>query len=189
MTQIATHELAALLGLSERSVRDLARRQILIREGRGFDRDASVKSYCAHLRAAATGRPSTATVAVERARLLRLQADRVEREAEREAGQWVRHDDVEIAQTRFVLELRTALLALPSRLAGRCGLTRQAALLADDEVRDILNELADNAHAIAVTVGDALTEARKQRRSKNDANIRGARARHHPTAPGRAAAT
>jgi phage terminase Nu1 subunit (DNA packaging protein) len=119
MTQISTHELAALLGLSERSVRDLARRQILIREGRGFDRDASVKSYCGHLHAAATGKRGPGSVSAateERTRLARLQGDALELKNKLASGELVYEADVESSTEELVIKTRTAVLQQPDRI-------------------------------------------------------------------------
>ena len=50
MSTIATvTELADLFGVDRRTVSGLAKRGIILRSGRGFDRDDSVRRYCAHL--------------------------------------------------------------------------------------------------------------------------------------------
>ena len=43
-------ELADLIGVSPRSITDLAKRGIVVRAKRGFDEHKSVRGYCDHLR-------------------------------------------------------------------------------------------------------------------------------------------
>jgi phage terminase Nu1 subunit (DNA packaging protein) len=65
-------QLASLTGLSSKSVSTLARRGIMIRGARGkFKLEASLRSYCGHLReaVAAQGRPTSSEAGKERARL------------------------------------------------------------------------------------------------------------------------
>jgi phage terminase Nu1 subunit (DNA packaging protein) len=72
--------LADLIGVSPRSITDLARRGIVVRaeQGKGFDLQRSVRGHADHLRKLATGRGGEGAIAsatAERARLLRAQAD------------------------------------------------------------------------------------------------------------------
>src|SRR5271157_5512841 len=71
-------ELAALFGVTRRTISDLARRGVIARRGRGFDRDDSVRRYIAHLREIKAGRGQAAggVAAVSaRARLAAAQAE------------------------------------------------------------------------------------------------------------------
>jgi phage terminase Nu1 subunit (DNA packaging protein) len=67
--------LADLIGVSPRSITDLAKRGIVVRADRGFDRHKSVRGYCDHLRKLATGRGGEAGIATATAdRLVRAVA-------------------------------------------------------------------------------------------------------------------
>jgi phage terminase Nu1 subunit (DNA packaging protein) len=55
--QVTGRTLAKLLGVSEKTVSELAKRGIIAPAGRGrYALEASVNSYCAYLRAMAAGR-------------------------------------------------------------------------------------------------------------------------------------
>ena len=84
---------------------------------------------------------ATVNVAAARERWLRLQGDRIAREA----GLWVRVVEVEAAWKATTRTIRGALGALPARLAGRCGLSREACEMADHEIRDALTETCERA--------------------------------------------
>lgn len=75
---LKVNELAALFGVTARTISDLARRGIIVRDAKGFDRDEFVRRYVRHLREAAAGRGQAAGGAAavsERARLAAAQAD------------------------------------------------------------------------------------------------------------------
>jgi terminase small subunit / prophage DNA-packing protein len=77
----STVSLAALFGVTDRTIRDLAKRGIIVRAEGGFVLAESVRGYCSHLRTLATGRggePALASATAERARLARMQADLAE---------------------------------------------------------------------------------------------------------------
>jgi len=59
---ITAAALADLIGVSPRSITDLAKRGIVVRADRGFDRRKSVRGYCDHLRKLATGRGGDAAI-------------------------------------------------------------------------------------------------------------------------------
>jgi phage terminase Nu1 subunit (DNA packaging protein) len=124
MTEITTAVLARLVGLSERSVRDLARGQIFVRAGRNtFDQEASVKAYCASLRRAATGKrgdgKAFAAVTDHRARLLRIQADRAQFAMDVEAGKYWLKDETERFVCGRLAALSGVVLGLPNWLANK----------------------------------------------------------------------
>ena len=77
---ISAAALAALVGCSDRNIRDLTKRGILVPVGRNrYDMAQSVPRYCEHLRTLATGRGGEAAIATgtrARARLAEAQARR-----------------------------------------------------------------------------------------------------------------
>jgi len=60
---VTTTMLVNLFGVSDRTIRDLAKRGIIVRQGRGFALMVSVRPYCAHLRDLATGRGGETAIA------------------------------------------------------------------------------------------------------------------------------
>jgi phage terminase Nu1 subunit (DNA packaging protein) len=79
MVDVAIEQLAGICGLSSAAVTTLARRGIMIRAGKGkFQLEASVRSYCTHLREQAVGRKTGDTPAADRSRLVKAQAQAIE---------------------------------------------------------------------------------------------------------------
>jgi terminase small subunit / prophage DNA-packing protein len=138
-------ELADLFGVDRRTVSGVAKRGIILRSGRGFDRDDSVRRYCAHLRELATGRGGEVAIAgatVERARLLKEQADAVALKNATLRGEMLVASEVEATWAGMLRTVRAGMLAVPSRCAGRLpNLTRQDVSEIDREVRAVLTEL------------------------------------------------
>ncbi len=179
--------LAQRLGLTATSLSRLATYGALAKAARGrYYLWGSVQAYLKHRDKEAASRASPASTA--RAELLKIQAARSAFAFAAERGEMVRWCEIETALAAFLRELRASLLALPARLAGRCGLSREAAEFADAEVRSSLNAFADSAHSVAMKVDGALIEARNKE-TGNGPNRRGADARHRPASPRRAAAS
>jgi phage terminase Nu1 subunit (DNA packaging protein) len=149
MTEISTRDLARLLGVAERTVRDIAARPggILVRAGRGFDRDESVRNYCAHLRRAKTGQrgEGVAMASEERRRLARLQADALELKIKRESGALIAESVVESEWAEIVTRVRNAILIEPERIGAELGLPRASVAVIDRHLRDALSGLARGA--------------------------------------------
>jgi phage terminase Nu1 subunit (DNA packaging protein) len=146
-------ELAARLGISTRHAYEHAASGVLIRVGKGFDFDASLRGYLAHLRRAATGRrgPGKAGAAGakgdERARLARVQADAIETKNKAAAGRLLDADAVRDEWVSILRTVREALLAAPQRCAARrpqWGADDVAAV--DVEMLAILTSLANDEH-------------------------------------------
>jgi phage terminase Nu1 subunit (DNA packaging protein) len=83
MVDVAIEQLAGLCGVSSTAVTTLARRGIMIRAtgagARGkFVLEASVRSYCTHLREQASGRKTGDAPAADRSRLVKAQAQAIE---------------------------------------------------------------------------------------------------------------
>jgi len=138
--------LAALLGVDERTVRDLASRGLVVKAGRGAYRVAdSVRTYCHHLRemAAARGQhASTNNLTAERVREARERADNLALRNGQLRGELVPAVDVEREWTEVLRLLRSRILALPARVQQRVGsLTAHDVAALDREIRDALAEL------------------------------------------------
>src|SRR5262245_27690464 len=108
-------ELAALIGVVERTVRKLEAAGVVVKAGRGrYRRDESVRRYCDHLRKA-----SVATAADERARLARAKADWQEMKNESARGSLIEAAGVESAWSDILRGVRAGLLAVPGRVQQR----------------------------------------------------------------------
>ena len=138
--------LADMIDLTEARVVALARSGAIPRVSKGrYDQREAVRAYIRYLRQNPAGRKTTdPALADERRRLVREQADR---EAIRNAaarGDLVAASDVEARWTAVLTELRSRLLAVPSRVGGRAAHFTTADLdIIDREIRDALKELAD----------------------------------------------
>lgn len=142
-------QISDFLGLASSRIRTLARDGVFVRSGRGqFDVAASVKRYVARLQegAARAGRPAEGgdDLKAEKLRLTRAQADKEETRVKRESGDLVESGEVTRQWAAILLDVRNALLAVPSR----CGavlphLTATDTATLDREIRKVLEGLAD----------------------------------------------
>jgi phage terminase Nu1 subunit (DNA packaging protein) len=138
--------LAEWLGVSEQTVRELAVREVVVRRGRGlYALKESVRNYCDTMRKSLTGRggeAQAATVASERARLAKAQADKVELANARARGALLDARAVEAEWSGVLRTVRAGMLAVPSRTAQRLPhLTPHDVAEIDAEVRAVLTEI------------------------------------------------
>jgi terminase small subunit / prophage DNA-packing protein len=145
MTVATAVDLAELWGITRQAVNTLARRGIITRKGRGFDRDENTRRYCAHLRELATGRGGEAAIAsatAERARLAKAQADAQELKNATLRGAMLDAGAVESEWSSILRTVRAGMLAVPSRAAQRLPhLTAHDVAEIDHEVRAVLTEI------------------------------------------------
>jgi phage terminase Nu1 subunit (DNA packaging protein) len=108
--QIAEH-----LDLSKRRVQDLMVEGVL---GKGADLDQCRVNYIRYLRSNASGQHTGATpiLADGRARLVKLQGDKVELELAELRGEVVRAEDVAKVMQAHIMGARARLLSLPTKL-------------------------------------------------------------------------
>jgi len=146
-------ELATLLDVSARRVRELAQEGVVPRAPGGrYETQAGVRGYIASLRATKARPtavdPQIAAAAIDgrqqRARLARLQADRVELELERERGRLIDADEIRRHYTRLVVEARNRLIAVASEAKGRIpSLTIDEIEVLEQLIARALEEVAD----------------------------------------------
>jgi phage terminase Nu1 subunit (DNA packaging protein) len=134
--------LGDLIDLTEARVVALARSGAIPRVSAGrYDQRDAVRAYIRYVRANPLGRKSSdPALAEERRRLVREQADR---EAHRNAvarGEFVAATDVKAEWESILTDLRTAMLAVPSRLPE---LDRATGERLDREIRSALEALAN----------------------------------------------
>lgn len=135
-------ELAKLLGLPESRLRHL------VHSGQHgqYETVASIRAVVADLAARAARQMASPELQAEKLRLAAANARKVELHNLRTEGALVPAVEVEREWADVLRTLRAAILALPSRAAARLGhLTPHDLAALDEEVRGILEELADEA--------------------------------------------
>lgn len=139
-------ELGDWLGLTANRVNALARDGVLPRDAdKRFPLRASIRAYCEHARAGATGRRADSELAAEKLRLAKEQADKIAFANARARSELIAAAEVEREWAGVLRDVRAAFLALPSRAAGKLGhLTPHDLAALDAEVRDVLMELAEH---------------------------------------------
>lgn len=142
---VTADELAGLLGIAPRTVRDLAGRGLVVKAGRGrYDLAASVASYCAHLREQAAGRAGDAQagLAAERARQAKEMADNIAMKNAALRGDLVDAKAVTSEWSGILRRLRARMLAVPARVNQRLPFLKPHDVAEiDAELRDALTEL------------------------------------------------
>lgn len=151
--RIGGADLCDLLRLSPAALSGLVQRKLAVKLGHdNYDLIETVGRYVEHLRGAASGRGSdeqALTLTGERARLARAQADAQELKNATLRGQLVLAIEVEREWSGTMRNLRSQLLAVPSRVRQRLGhLTSGDVDAIDRELRDALTQIggadADN---------------------------------------------
>ncbi len=144
---LTLQQMAALLGVSTKTVAQLVRDGLLKKAGRGKYALASVTIYVEHLRALAAkhGRPLTANSELndQRTRLAKAQADEKELRAAALRGDLIEAQAVEREWAEILRRVRAGVLAAPSRVRQRLPhLTAADAAQIDAELREVLTEVA-----------------------------------------------
>ncbi len=147
--EASARDLASVLGVSDRVVRDLATRGLAVKTAKGrYKVFESIGLYTEHLRSIASGRggeDGQLDLTAERARLAKEQAD--ERAMKNAALRRSLLDagEVEREWTDVLRRIRSRFLTVPSRFRQRVPELDAAQIaILDREIRDILMELADD---------------------------------------------
>lgn len=136
--------LAEWLGLTANRVHALGRDGVLPRTAeKSYPLRASVAAYCDHARQLAKGKQADAELAAEKLRLARETADKIAFANAQARGELLDSREVATAWRGVVVDLRAAMLAVPSRVAARLGLDRKETAALDREVRDAMEIIAD----------------------------------------------
>lgn len=153
---VTAPELASWLGVSARSVTDLTTRGIVVRAGRGRYRLAeSVRAYCGHLREQAAGRAAGAGLTAEREREARERADSLALRNAVARRDLVPAGEVSAALGGIVRDIRSRMLAVPSRVAQQSPtLARPDVALIEAEIRAGLTEAGNADPAVIPTLAD-----------------------------------
>lgn len=146
---VTAGELADLLGVDARTVRDLAARGLAQRAGRGrYALRASVRAYVASLRETASGRAGSASLTAERAREATSRADLLALRVAAARRELVPAAEVEAEWSAVMRGIQARMLALPTRAQGLIPFltARETAILAD-EIRSALTVAGQGASA------------------------------------------
>jgi phage terminase Nu1 subunit (DNA packaging protein) len=144
--QFTATSLAGLFDVSVEVVHGLARRGIVVREGRNsYALAPSVRNYVRHLREAAAGRgngtePTEQSIA--RARLAKAQADAAELKNAQRRGDLVPASEVEQEWSGALRVVRAGIMRLPRRAGDRLALTAAQVRGLDEECRACLTEIS-----------------------------------------------
>lgn len=145
----STTELAAVLGLSGRRLRELAAEGVIPPAKKGRYPSATVADYCSYIRGIASGRTSAADEMLdfnkERALLARSQRHKIEQEMAVKAGELVDAREVTLKFAAMITRARTRLLGMGSAAKGRIPtLTVRDIEELEQLVVQALDELADD---------------------------------------------
>lgn len=157
---VSDQVLATWLGVTPRTVRELAERDIIERVGRNkYDLRASVTAYAANLRAVAAGRSAEGDIDLPTERALLARQQRIGQEMKNDLvrGDVVLIDVVMGATIAQYAKVRNKLLALPAKVAQQAAALRQAEpvrALIEREVVQALDELTSGAEG-RITLDEA----------------------------------
>ena len=145
---ISEAELSDLLDLTSRRVRDLVTDGVIPRKGRGataFDRRAAVRAYCIWIRdKASRGVAVMDELKAEKIRQAREAADKLALQNAAARGELVPSSEVESAWANVLRDVRSMMLAVPSRCgASLAHLTPHDVAAIDREIKSALEGLAD----------------------------------------------
>jgi len=144
-------EVAEHLDLTSVRIHDLFNENVLMRSGKsgGQDKDDCRVRYIRYLRGLARGKnTNSGDLNEERTRLTKAQADRAELELQEKEGDLISSDVIKTIWSDYVANVRSKLLALPSKLGH---LTQAAESYAEAEaiikeaVYECLEELSEDA--------------------------------------------
>ena len=134
--------MARWLGVSEKTVRELAKAGIVVRAGRGlYKLEESVNRYCEHVRRTASQRGGEASLAAMREEA-KEQADALALKNKAARGELLDAGAVEADWSNTLRQVRAGMLAVPSLAGARLShLTPHDIAEIDAEVRAVLTEI------------------------------------------------
>lgn len=140
-------ELAAFLGIVTSRIRTLHREGVMVKAGRGrFDVRASLANYLSRLREGAVkgGGQVPDDLKAEKLRLARQQADKLELANAAARGELVRSADVEREWSNVLRDVRSTMLAVPSRVGSKLAhLSAHDVAEIDSEIKAALEGLGN----------------------------------------------
>ncbi len=149
--------IAKLFDLTERRVQQLAKEGVIPKSSKGkYELVPSVKGYINYLKAKSFGTNDivSSDIAIDRGRLLKMQADKLAMEMDTAKGQLLDREEVKAGWINLLTRCRARLLAIPNRLAYQLTSTT-------------------NVHEIAQILKQAIYEALEELATKNIMEVKG----------------
>lgn len=139
---VGQNELADFLGLVPRTVRELAERGVIPKLGKNsYPLRESVRAYCASIRETASARSSSPNLTASRLRESQERADKLAFTNAAMRREFVPAKDVEHEWASILRDVRSAMLAIPSRIQSRLvTLSSRDIEIIDREIRNVLEE-------------------------------------------------
>jgi hypothetical protein len=143
---VDTDSLALILGIDDRSIRRLVRKDVLKRTKLGFDLCESVAAFVAHREGIAAKAAGTGDYGVARAAVYKERAAKMKLEREALEGSLVSAQEVRATWSAAFILARTRMLAIPSKVALRIAMMKTPAecqTLLNAEIREGLEDIAN----------------------------------------------
>ncbi|MBE3586557.1 MAG: type IV toxin-antitoxin system AbiEi family antitoxin domain-containing protein [Thermoanaerobacter sp.] len=144
---VSTSELAEILGITDRRIRQLEKAGIISKLGRGkFDLAAAVQQYISWLKAQAAETDEELDLKKEKTLLTRANRQKAELELQIMRGELHRSEDVRRVMNDMLGAFRARCLAIPTKAAPRLQGQTDLAVIQDiikKEVYEALMELSD----------------------------------------------
>lgn len=139
--------IAKLFDLTERRVQQLAKEGVIPKAASGkYELAPCIKGYIKYLKEKAFGQDGTPNnITVERARLVKMQADNLEQEMKLRNKKLLDSDEVKKEWINMLSCCRSALLAIPNRLGYQVNSAptpAESAALMKDAINEALDELS-----------------------------------------------
>lgn len=140
--------IAKLFDLTERRIQQLAQEKIIPKSIKGkYELVPSVQGYIKYLKANAKNNKETESteIRIEKVRLLRMQADKLTMEIEKEQGKLIDAKKAAVIWDNLVTRCKSVLLAIPNRLASQViaiNNVEEVALLLKQAIYEALTELS-----------------------------------------------
>lgn len=143
---VSSGTLGEILGLSERRIRELRDERVIPDNGSGrYVLGTAISAYCSHIRPTQGGGSggNSGDLTVERTRLAAAQADAVEIRNATARGEVLPVQEVKQVWSAFIVELRSRLLSVPSRVRQKIpAMTAAETGILDTEIRDAMEAIS-----------------------------------------------
>ena len=168
-TSYPVSTIAKLFDLTERRVQQLAAEGVIPKASKGkYELVPCVKGYINYLKQRSLGEVTNPNIATERARLLKMQADKLAMEIDEEKGRLLDAEKAARAWDNLIARCRAVLLGIPNRLANQViaiNNAQEAAHILKQAIYEALEELSTTENT-----GDPLDETHNQTKDVAEQN-------------------
>ena len=180
-TTIASYSastIAKLFDITERRVHQLVKERVLPKASRGnYELVPCIKGYIKYLRERSLGsidmEENNPNIANERARLIKMQADKLAMEIDEEKGRLLDADKAARAWDNLIARCRAVLLGIPNRLANQVvaiNNAKEVAQLLKKAIYEALEELSTTEN-IGEEIDDTQIETETQGSTERDQEL------------------